>query len=381
MSLRDELRSLEVPGAADAEERTWSVVRAAHAERLRAPRRRRLSVPAVAFAVAAALAAAALSPPGNAVLGSVRDALAPGAKHARAALVTLPAQGRVLVEAPSGAWIVSEDGSKRRLGAYRDATWSPHGLYVAAVHGHDLVALEPNGTVRWTLARTPAPRLPSWNGPDGYRIAYLSGSTLRVVVGNGTGDRVLARGVLAVRPAWQPGPQHVLAYARLDGTIVVRAADTGRTLWTRRWPVLPTQLAWSGDGRKLLVLAPTRVRVYGVSGRVVGADAPAHAVAAAFRPGSNVVVEVRRRANQSEAIVLDTGATLFVGPGRVDGLAWSPDGRWLLLAWRSADQWLFQRVEPRRRAVLAFSAVSTAFDPSGTTPADFPRLAGWCCGS
>lgn len=379
MSLREELRTLEVPDAGAAEERAWAVVRAAHAERLRAPRRRGLGVPAVALAAAVAVAVAALSPPGHAVLGSVRDALAPGVRHARAALVTLPAPGRLLVEAPSGAWIVSDDGSKRLLGPYRDPTWSPHGLFVAGVHGHDLVAVAPNGAVRWTLSRDPAPRLPSWNAPDGFRVAYLSGATVRVVAGDGTGDRLLAGDAASVRPAWQPGAAHVLAYARRDGTIVVARADSRAMLWKKRWPAAPTQLAWAPDGRRLLALGPRRVRVYDASGRVVAADSPAHAVAAAFRPGSDAVVEVRRHGTQSQVIELATGRTLFDGLGRIDGLAWSPDGRWLLLAWRSADEWLFQRVEPARRTVLAFAAVSTAFDPSDSTPADFPQLAGWCC--
>lgn len=379
MSLRDELRAAELPGAGAAEERAWAVVRAAHRERLPNRRRRRVVAPALAFAVAAAVVAAALSPPGHAVLGSVRRALAPATPHARSALVTLPAPGRLLVQAPSGTWIVNDDGSKRLLGPYREATWSPHGLYVAAVHGDQLVALAPNGEPRWTLTRVPAPRLPSWNAPDGYRIAYLSGSTLRVVAGDGTGDRLLARGVAPTRPAWRPGAEHVLAYARVDGTLVIAAADTGRVLWRKRWRTPPTQLAWSPDGRRLLALAATRVRVYDPSGHVVAADAPAHAVAAAFRPGTDSVVEIRRRGSQSQAIELETGRTLFVGLGRIDGLAWSPDGRWLLLGWRSADEWLFQRVEPARRTVLAFSAVSTAFEPSDTAPADFPSLAGWCC--
>ena len=35
--------------------------------------------------------------------------------------------GRLLVTAPQGAWVVSADGSRRRLGNYAGASWSPHG--------------------------------------------------------------------------------------------------------------------------------------------------------------------------------------------------------------------------------------------------------------
>lgn len=380
--LRDELRTLPIPGAAAAEERAWDIVRLAHAERLRVHRPRSRRPLVIAFAAAAVVVAAALSPPGLAVLGSVRDALAPE-RHVKAALVTLPAPGRLLVTTGEGAWIVSADGSKRRLGAYRDAVWSPHGLFVAAVRGHQLVALEPDGTARWTLTRTPAPRLPAWNAPDGYRVAYLSGTTLRIVNGNGTGDRALAHGVATVRPSWRPGNEHVLAYVRANGTVVVAGADTGRVLWTRRWSSPPRQLTWSRDGRRLLVVAPTRIRVYDERGRAVAFDDPSdatRAVAAAFRPGTHQVVEIRRHGTASTAFLLRGGATLFTTPGVLDGLAWSPDGRWLLLGWRSADQWLFVRVAPKRRMVLTFGAISDAFDPGAAGRAGYPRLAGWCCG-
>ncbi|HEY7207528.1 MAG TPA: hypothetical protein VH416_04740 [Gaiellaceae bacterium] len=373
-----------MPEAAAAEERAWELVRSAYAARepLGTPARSRRPF-VLALVAAVVVAAAALSPPGLAVLSSVREALTPGVQHARTTLVALPAPGRLLVNASDGsAWVVSDDGSKRRLGPYRDATWSPHGLFVAAVQGRQLVALEPDGTVRWTLTRASRPRLPSWNEPDGFRIAYLLDNTLRVVNGDGTGDRLLAAGVASVRPAWRPGPRHELAYVRRDGTLVVEAADSGTVRWSRRRPTSPTQLSWTGDGRRLLVVAPHRLRVYDARGRIVrSAQAPydTRLVAAAFRPGSHAVVELRRGENASSAVLLGSDRTLFEGPGRISGLAWSPNGRWLLLAWRSADQWLFVRVVPARRTVLAFGAIATAFNPADRGPAGDPTLAGWCC--
>ena len=76
---------------------------------------------------------------------------------AKPALRSLPAAGELLVESEQGPWIVREDGSKRLLGDYEEASWSqPRGLYVAATDGRTLLAVEPDGTVRWTIT-APAP--------------------------------------------------------------------------------------------------------------------------------------------------------------------------------------------------------------------------------
>ena len=177
-----------VPADREAEERAWSVVRAAYAERepvRRAPRRR-LMLAGVALAVA--VAAAALSPPGQAVVNAVRRSI--GISHAAPALFRLPAPGRVLVSGGGGGtWVVNADGSKRRLGDYAEAAWSPHGLYVIAATSSEVAAIEPsNGGVRWSIAR-PSVAFPRWGGSrTNTRVAYLSGRRLHVVAGDGTGD-------------------------------------------------------------------------------------------------------------------------------------------------------------------------------------------------
>jgi hypothetical protein len=61
------------PGEREAGDRAWRVVRAAFEERLPAPKRRDWRPFAIA-AIAAAVIAAALSPPGQAVFGSIRGA-------------------------------------------------------------------------------------------------------------------------------------------------------------------------------------------------------------------------------------------------------------------------------------------------------------------
>jgi hypothetical protein len=52
---------------------------------------------------------------------------------------------------------------------------------------------------------------------------------------------------------------------------------------------------------------------------------------------------------------------------------WSPDGRWLLVAWRDANQWLFVHAGH----VVPVSNIAGAFASSGR--AAFPTLGGWCC--
>ena len=106
---------------------------------------------------------AALSPPGRAVFKSVRKAV--GIEHAQPALFSLPAPGRLLVVSADdgGVWLVKSNGFMRKLGPYSDAEWSPHGLYVIATERNELVAFDPDGSVRWKLARHD-PAWPRWEG-------------------------------------------------------------------------------------------------------------------------------------------------------------------------------------------------------------------------
>src|SRR3954447_496529 len=177
------------PGERESEERSWQVVRAAYHERAPSPQQRRWRPALVAVfiaGVAALLVAGVLSPPGQAVFGSLSDAVR-GEKNAKSALVALPTKSsRLLVNSAEGAWVVQSDGSKRLLEGYRDASWSPHGLYLAAIHGDELRALEPNGKVHWSIGRSRlAAAKWSLRGGGDERIAYLAERTLRVIGGDG----------------------------------------------------------------------------------------------------------------------------------------------------------------------------------------------------
>jgi len=403
--LRRRLEAADAPDRDAAEERAWRVVGAAYDER--GPRRangggrRRTLIAAATAAVAIAVAA---SPAGATVADWVRDVFAPGHPDTEPALVELPAAGRLLATSPTGAWVVPRDGAKRRLGPYRDATWSPRGLFVAATSGRELVALEPGGEVRWALAGAARASDPAWS-PDGYRIAYRSGRGLRVVAGDGTGDRRLAATVAAVRPAWRPGARHVLALAEPDGRVAVVAADSGRVLWRGTPGPRPEALAWTSDGQWLLALTGHAVRVFAGRGRELEpmrAPTGARFTAMAVHPGDHRIALAQEFPGQlrGETVVRTLGGgparRLFSGDGSFSDLTWSPDGGWLLIGWPAADQWLFvraatatkvratsdvtRRLDPAATPkVVATSGVSRQLDPGDPRRAGFPTVEGWCC--
>ena len=267
------------PHEHEAEERAWAVVGRAYAGRQPVAWPRRHWQPLVAVAIIAAVVAAALSPPGRSVVHSLRKAV--GVQRAEPALFSLPTRGQLLVTSRQGAWLMHRDGSKRLLGRYRDATFSPHGLFVAATRANQLVALDPQGNVRWTLAR-PAPRFPAWTGTrTDTRITYLSRGQARMVAGDGTGDHAIAG---------------------------------------RRAPRLET-------------------------------------------------ATIRRQGAQSQVLV--GRRVVFRGTGVFEQAVWSPDHRWLLVTWPTADQWVFVRPGTKRRIVGA-SRISVQFG-------GFPHVQGWCC--
>jgi WD40 repeat protein len=381
--LRQRLLSEEIPGEREAERRAWALVRTELRQRERIPWPRRRARPLIALGIAVALLAAALTPPGRGLAERLREAVAEDAPEP----ITLPTSGRLLVLSADGPWIVQRDGSKRLLGAYEDATWSPRGLFVAATRDRTLVALEPNGRVRWTLTRPASISQPRWS-PSGFRIAYRSGMALRVVAGDGTADRLLAPAPGPAPPAWRPVPEHVLAFVDARNVVGVVNTDAGREPSARfRAPATVQSLAWSADGKRLLALTNgARHLVYelGAGPPKSFASLRGHRIlAAAFAPTETALATVEfDDAHGTSAIVLrpvrGRARTLFTGAGRFDGIAWSPDGRWLLVGWPDADQWLLLRV-PDVRRVVTVSEVSAEFDPGGSGQGRFPRIISWCC--
>jgi hypothetical protein len=368
--VRKELQQVQVPDAEGARDRAWRVVAAAFEVREPASRERRRWPLAVALA-AALLVAAFASPPGRAVLDDLREVV--GVERAQPALFSLPAPGRLLVASDAGLWVAQEDGSRRLLGAYRDAGWSPFGRFVVASRRNELAALEPDGDVRWTLAR-PRVGFPRWAGTEtDTKIAYLTGRRLHVVAGDGTDD-VDAGGMPAaagIAPDWRPGGGFVLAYADTRGRVTVYDAASGVVRFrTRPIPGL-VSLDWSPHDRLLIVTAGG-VEVYGAQGQRLRRVSLPGVVAAAFSPDGQRIA-IQRRA---EVFLIDTSRRttrrVFAAAGLLDGVAWSPDGRWLLVGWPEADQWVFVRADGRR--IRAVANVSEQFRSRS-----FPRVEGWCC--
>jgi hypothetical protein len=368
------------------EDRAWEVVRRAYEERTPVPKasNRLLLAAAVGVALTAAIVVGVLSPPGHAVFERVRRVV--GVEPAARALFALPAPGRLLVESPEhgGTWIVEADGAKRRIGAWDYAAWSPHGRYLVVANRGELAAIDPKGTVRWSLARNGV-AWPRWEGTNvDTRIAYLAASGLRIVAGDGTGDRLLDAFAAAEPPAWDPARLHTLAY-ETGGEVVLREVDGGRTLWRTRVPAYGA-LAWSSDGRRLAVVAPERITVLDGSGRVVRTIGTLNGslLGAAFQPGSHLLaVHVRHErvgGRHSEVKLVDVdhpgqARLQFAGPGVFGDLVWSPDGRWLLVNWPSADQWVFLH----GNRVRAVANVEQQFPRPDKLGPMLELTNGWCC--
>jgi hypothetical protein len=400
------LRELPVPTPADAEERGLRVVEAAFARRQSGEpdgREKCLSsLPrlALGLVLATLFAALLLSPAGADVRDWVGDAFT-SAPRPEPTLAKIPGGGRLLVQSGVGPWVVQPDGSRRLLGDYEAASWSPHGLFVAAAKGRTLSALEPDGTPRWSITAARRVAAPSWS-PSGERIAYRSGFDLRVIAGDGTGDRLLAGATAAgtppdarispayVPPAWSPTGENALAYVTGAGQLRILDSETGAELAAAPALQRITWMDWADGGRKILEASPEALRLRPVwpAGHP-SRPAPGEAHRLPLPPRATVVDATlaperqliaasitywRKHGTRSEVVVYGpegTTRTLLTVPGSLGQVAWSPDGRRLLVAWPGANQWLFLPIG--RGKGRAVANVSHVFSSS------FPRVEGWCC--
>jgi hypothetical protein len=371
--LRERLQDAPLPGEAEAAARSWPVVEAALAERepgsggaAAHPRRLALRLALVAALVAIGLVFALT--PAAAWIG---DRFEAETQKATPAFATLPPGGSVLAISQSGAYAISSEGDTQGLGSFTDAGWSPHGLHVVGVDGKRLIAVNPLGTIKWTRAQQTRVHHPAWSTLDGFAVAYLAGSGLRVIAGNGdpATDRPLRRRAAPVTPAWRARSDRVLTYATLGGGIETLDVTTGATVW--RAPIDAKALEWSRNGRRLVALASRSVTVLDREGHVLRTVAlPAVGRDWALHPsGRRAAVDVGRGVLD---VPLDGGRPRPLFQGKVDGLAWSQDGRRLLLGSRDADQWLLLGPGPRIRAL---DGVGRELGRAG----GFPRVAGWCC--
>jgi hypothetical protein len=425
--LGEALREAPIPEPADAEERGRRIVAAAFAERdrdgrseLRGPMapktsegrgRRRLPRLALGLSLAGLMAVLLLSPAGAAVRDWVGDAFTTGAPRPEPSLARVPGGGSLLVQTGEGPVVVQPDGSRRLLGDYETASWSPHGIFVVVASGRTLSAVEPDGTPRWSLTsdkRVAFPgRLmaaPSWS-PSGERIAYRSGSDLRVVAGDGTEDRLLAGSIAAgtpgeevspaFSPAWSPTDENELAYITGAGRLQILDSETGAVLAGAPALRRIAEMDWADGGRKILEASRGTIRLRPVLpaghpsrpalGRARRLQLPSGASIndAALAPQTPLVAASithwQEHGTYSEVLVFRPGQdpqTLLRVPGSLWQVEWSPDGKRLMVAWPGADQWLFLPLDGGRGRAIAH--ISRGIAPSGR-PTSFPGLEGWCC--
>ena len=266
------------------------------------------------------------------------------------------------------------------------ATWSPRGLFVAAIGDGDLVAVDPQ--VRFA-------------GRSHARVASAIRSGLPTATGSpiaietrcerspgGTGDHLSWPSSAAVAPAWRPGRGHELTLVEPDGGLRTIDADSGRSVSTAAPGLRPVRLEWSRDGSRLMVAGRNGIEILGRSGALLwrrsatpGTEIVSAALALDERRVAVIAGSVGSGHHRSELLLLGPGGTtipVFSGPGRFSGVFASAEGRWLLLEWPTADQWLFLDLA-HPQGVVAVSNISAQFAPGATSPSAFPSVAGWCC--
>jgi WD40-like Beta Propeller Repeat len=393
--LKEALREAPIPVSAEAEQRGLEVVEAAYAERQPQPQRRPVALPrlALAFAVITLLAALLLSPAGAAVREWVDEAITTSTPRPEPGLAEIPGGGRLLVQSAVGPWVVQPDGSRRLLGDYEEATWSPRGLFVATVGRRTLSAVEPDGIPHWSITAPQRVSDPRWS-PSRYRIAYRAGTDLRVIAADGAGDHLVSETTAPVAPAWDPNGTPQLAYFSSGKLRIADSESAGPILSA---PALPEvrALDWGAGGSAILEASSRDLRLRAVTaGKLAGGPAlgPGHhlpvpkgatvvdaALASDRLAVAAVLTRWRDHGTRSSVVVFGPDGRrrrLLAAPGSLGEVIWSPDGRRLLVAWPAANQWLFLpigRGEPR-----AVAGVSRAFSPGGRD-ASFPRIEGWCC--
>ena len=311
-----------------------------------------------------------------------------GPDESQPTLRGFPAGGRLLAVSESGAWVVRGGGGLRGLGDYSEVGWSPRGLFVIGTRGHQLTAIEPStGLPRWSLARRGRVSHPAWSPGDGYRVAYLEsarGATgLRVVDGRGQLDHKVAAAAARVTPAWRPRGGYVLTYASAAAPgLVTVDADTGARLWTARTGAVPRELAWTRDGRRLAVLLPGALRVYGRAGRL-RASCASSAARVRWRWRSTPPARGRRSPSpgaelpgpRAPAGVAIRWSGAGCSPDRARSAS-SPGRRAATPAGGLARSQPVAPDRPRRRASLFQGLPAVRSRGNG---AGFPRLSGWCC--
>ena len=297
-AVKDELERVEIPGEEDAQARAWAVVGSAFEERVPAPRPSHWPrVAAIAIALAAVLASA-FSPPGQAVIDEIREVV--GVERAERALFSLPAEGRLLVASDEGVWVVQQDGSKRLLRGYREASWSPFGRFIVADGERTSSPRSSRTTTCAGRFRAAVSASPRWTGTEtDTRIAYERPTRIRIVAGDGRRTMSTPAALShRVAPAWRPGG-FTLTYVDTLGRGSVRRPTQARDAWKEPGPSRrfrgPRKLEWSSDGSRLLLLTRRQLVVFGSRSHEASDPRATGRSPAAFCPDAATSRLLRRR--------------------------------------------------------------------------------------
>ena len=403
--IKRELHEHPVPLSEEAEERSWALIRAAFDQEDRSPHRARLRSRLTAIAgsliAAGAILGLVLTPAGATVTDWVQTAVGGSGTvtQERPALTHVPSGGRLLVGTAAGQWLVAEDGSRRFLGDFQNATWSPGGLYVGVSDGSNLTALSPDGTSQWSVPAPGQVEDPAW-APGCCRVAYRSHGGLWVVDGSGNFNHRLAPNVAAVAPSWRPAhydldmqqSRNVLAYVAEGDRLQVVDVDSGRRLADVALSQRPVSIHWLSRDRILVAgrdrvevenldtgTAEVRYRPHGEEIRGVDAHpgAPTAAALVTGRQGGTgkahsrlVLIGVRPGEPEHR--------TVFSGLGRYQGPVFSPDGSRVQVGWREAGQWIFVPTS-RDADPIAVDNIARQFESEGGSGQPPPRIESWCC--
>ena len=403
-ALRRDLRANRPDDEEGALERALTIAASEHAGeramRGEAGVTRRLLAALAGSAVTLALI---LSPAGAQVRDWVGDAVSgDGDDGVRRALTHVPSGGSLLVSSGAQLFTVAEDGSTGLLGDYDDAAWSPNGTYVAASRGDQLLALEPDGDLRWRVYPPGSVEDQTW-APGCCRVAYRSDGGIWVVDGDGTDNRELAGDAAAVPPDWMPVPydvetqssQNVLAYIASDGRLVTIDADTSARSRAVSAVEDPIAVDWL-DRRRILVAGRESLAIVDIrDGSVSPLEVPfrGRIDSMAFSAASSSVALLTEAGGpadgsriRSALLLAQLGPggevtrtrSIFSGLGRYDGPVFAPDGSRIELGWREAGQWRF--ISPARDVEpVAVGGIAGQFDPGGGEVGPLPEIEDWCC--
>jgi hypothetical protein len=178
----------------------------------------------------------------------------------------------------------------------------------------------------------------------------------------------------------------------------VRVVDTDSGDVTAGWREgRPEQLAFSSDGTLIAARSGRLLSVYTEHGlRRVGITGPSghrgtfdlgtdRFVDVAFAPTEPTLAYVLYDPTSDGSTVWTvrrggeaTPQQVFEGVGRMTDVEWSPDGRWLLVAWEFSDQWVFIQPAAGPAKIVARSSITAQLN-RGSSEAPFPTIAGWCC--